>query len=137
MKKLIILCLLTLIMNWSYSQTEFKSYMNTIGTWNTYTKKWDFGKINKSEITFTYENDFLTADDASHSRYYIYGKGVKESNETYSSLDYKSVLDERNRKCYLLFYTNKKENYRTISIMYDDTIFKYFLEDDNLSKFNN
>lgn len=132
MKKLILLILLIVSIK-CYSQT-FETDSNVMGTWNELTKKWEYEDKNYSNITFTFENGVFSADDKAHSEYRIYDKGENENDNLLRKLSFRNVLDDKGRKCYLMFHTRIKDNTQTIMIMYSDIVFTYFIKS-SLSKF--
>ena len=71
MKKILIIVTLVLSATTLYSQTKVKTYKNTLGYYNNYTKQFDLNEYTYAEITFTFYDDYISVNDEAHSIYRI------------------------------------------------------------------
>lgn len=130
MKKIIFLLVFVLSWVMASCQTSIDVYKSVIGKWNTVTKNWDYSDFIYSDITFTLKGNILTAGDRAGSRYDLTGKGTTdESTDEVKVLFFKRCIDEKGRICSIGFMKLIKENVHVMSIIYNDTIFRYYIKD--------
>lgn len=103
------LCLLTI------NAQKLYTFHNVTMYWNHATKQWDYNRQSDAKITFEMAGDYLIANDAAHSRYYL-TEIVDESDGFFSC----KAIDENGRSCVIMI-SNNDEGVDKIAIMYGDT----------------
>lgn len=140
MKKLLF-CAMLLVSTTAFCQTQWSTYRNQTATWNTYTKKWDYGEINYSNITITFSKAFISMDNRAQSYYRITEDEGDKTGYTDNYTHYQShswvALDNKDRKCIITVIKYDGDQYDiVVSVMYDDILFKYFYSPSKTDRFN-
>jgi hypothetical protein len=136
MKKTILTLVLAVSTLISISQTIVPTYKNAVGYWNTETKQYDFEEWVPSNITFTFYDAYITADDAGHSIYRIVKDLPKYENER-TIVNSARCLDENNRECEVGVMEVKGEPESTnIGVIYDGKMFMYLIDLDKMRTLN-
>lgn len=129
---LISLLLGSLFSKSQYSSIKIKTLKNSRGVWNSFTKKYDFENYNYAKITFSINNDYISADDESRSIYRI-----MENIPVKKDIDKETIsvycLDEKNRKCVfaIMRYNDGKTN-SSVAVIYDEVMYVYIVDSDEL-----
>jgi len=131
MKKITILLAFLLSGVISYSQDNtirLKTFKNCLGYWNSSSEQYDFQDYAYAGITFTFKDDYISADDQSRSIYRIIEDlpTKKDRNKETTSA---SCLDEKNRKCIvaIMSYRDKTMN-SSIAVIYEDFMYIYIID---------
>ena len=128
MKKIILTLVLVVSTLISISQTVIPTYKNSIGYWNNQTKKYDFEEWTSSDITFTFYETYITADDAGHSIYRIIKELPKFENDR-TIINSDKCLDENNRECEVgIMQVKGDEEQTNIGVIYDGKMFMYLID---------
>lgn len=130
MKKLLF-CAMLLVSTTAFCQTQWSTYRNQIGTWDSYSKKWVYGEVNYSDIIITFGKAYVSMDNRAQSYYRITVDNGESTGYTNDYTSYKShswdALDDKNRKCILSMIKYEGDDYDIVfSVMYDDIVFKYY-----------
>lgn len=130
MKKILVFALL-LVSTVSFSQTQWGTYRNQIGNWDTYSKKWVYGEMNYSDITITFGKTYVSMDNIAKSYYRITEDNGESTGYTSDYTPYKShswdALDNKNRRCILSMTKYEGDDFDLVfNVMYDDMVFKYY-----------
>jgi hypothetical protein len=141
MKRILIFTLLLFITNGLLSQTQWRTYRNQIGEWNTYTEKWVYGEMNYSDITITFNKNSISMDNRSQSYYKIYKDDGEDTGYTQDGTRYNShswrAYDKSDRKCILTMIKYESPEYDlAFTVMYDDVVFRYYYSNSKTDKFN-
>lgn len=132
MKKILTVLLVAIsLIGYSQKPLKIETYKNIMGSWNTYSEKWDYDEYNYESIDFYISGNTISVGDKNQSRYRIIGSGDK-SGSTYNinEILYKNCTDEKGRHCSIIFLYYKKEDYRNIVIIYNNMIFRYYTKED-------
>lgn len=104
-----------------------ETYKNSVGYYNSSTKKYDFETYAYSNLTFSFYDTYVSVNDIMHSVYRIteiLPKNVTKTSETASV----RCLDERNRSCIVSLMANNNGAKSAIYITYEDRMFLYIID---------
>lgn len=141
MKRILIFTVLLFITTGLLSQTQWRTYRNQIGEWNTYTQKWVYGEMNYSDIVITFNKNSISMDNRSQSNYRIYKDDGEDTGYTQDGTRYNShswrAYDKSDRKCILSMIKYESPEYElAFTVMYDDVVFRYYYSNSKTDKFN-
>lgn len=135
MKKTIILLTLLFCSLLTFSQsTNWVSYRNELGTWNIYSKSWDWGEMNKAYIPVYFGKTYISLENKLQSYFLILEDKGKRYDYTDKYPRAKMTLhdwlakDKDGKICVLTMTSVESADYDPIilSIMYDDIAFRFY-----------
>lgn len=126
-----------LISSISTAQIDVPIDRSQLAKWNNYTQQWVYNDIQYVNLTFTLAKTYVTCDDAAHSFYRIDTyDGEFSYKESGSKRKTWKCIDDKGRRCEFTIWTYK-DNSIVFSVMYDDTLFRYYPKTNGLSPLNN
>lgn len=128
MKKIILFLSLFFITLSSYSQTVIKTTQSRIGKWDVITETWNYTAWESNNITFTANDNGVTADDKANSVYTFTSlrkktTGIAKDGVPYTSYNW-DAIDESGLKCKFSIISYKGQGNK-LSVMYSDIVFSY------------
>jgi hypothetical protein len=145
MKKLLIVILIFLFSPAIYSQSFWQSYRNQLGTWNKYTKKWDWDKVNYADIPIEFEKKYIRVKNKADSYFRIIedeGEKIDYTDDVpkvrIRSYDW-TAIDDKQRRCRLSLVHHESDEYDPIIfiVMYDDVVFRFYCKKNGIDSFLN
>jgi hypothetical protein len=131
MKKILVGIILSLFTLCSFAQSETKiiTYKNCFAKYNEYKKEFDFEEYHYAEISFTFNEKFITVDDVSHSLYRIIESLPVRKTSTSITRSVK-CLDENNREC-VFAIMSFEDGTTSIGVIYEEKMFLYVVKTKN------
>lgn len=114
------------------SQTELISYRNEIGTWNEYSKKWEFGTMNKANIPIRFYSDKVVMGNKAGSVYVVtedLGEDDGYSDDGVKRKIHKwKAYDKDGKRCSISLFVvyNKDYDPFLFTVMYEDVLLRYY-----------
>lgn len=137
--KIIATLLLSLFTFTGYSQTEDKADKLQIGKYDPITKVLNWGDAMSIDLVFTFNGKNVSIDDKAKTRLYCYEQieeksGVNNEGDKYTKYTW-VALDEKERKCHFSMIYYKDRKLSVYVIVYEDIVFRYYIENSKLSNF--
>lgn len=128
MKKLLLILCVLISVNSFCQDVELKTTKMLIGRWDNRKDTWVYGNYIYGEATFKLSGRVLSVDDRNNSVYVINSEVVKDNTDEYRSSVFEDVMDNDGKRCAIMLL-NRTDEGKTINIIYNNKIFKYYLDD--------
>ncbi len=125
MKKVILLAAILLSFSFSYCQNYYKVYAVTSGTWNSYSRDYDWGDDEKTDMEITMKGRIIFVSDKAKSTYTTYKEIPMSTTSKIQSQTAWWAYDESLIKCVvkLIHYRNGMQ---MLYVIYDNIAVGYY-----------
>ena len=124
MKKILLLTILVFIVSFSFSQSKRTAYQLETGSWNEYSKTWDFREPIATRLVFKLSKTYVMINDEANTHLSILNDTNDDDNSKYKSHSW-MCNDEKGRKCTFMMTTYKSDGQTIYVIIYSDICFRY------------
>jgi hypothetical protein len=137
--KALILSLLLCVSTFSFGQKIETTYQVQSGTYNKYSKKWDWNDALDREIEIKLDKSVVYIYNNANTILYTY-EDLGEKNDYDKDGDkYKThtwrAYDDKNRKCLFMMTWYVDIKLIVYSVIYSDTGFRFYIRNNELSNF--
>lgn len=126
MKQITLLLTIMLITLNGFSQTTYNIYKLMMGNWNEYSQVWDWDDTEFTGIMI-FKGSKIYISDRAKTEITILRK-IDEDDNAQDKRIYYSGYDEKHKTVRVIYTYYKTSNVMSVSIMYSDTDFKYFIK---------
>jgi hypothetical protein len=128
--KMVLLALLSLVTTSVFSQSYDKTSMMEIGTWNTYTREWDWESPVIIDFIIKINGKKIYINDAAKTVITVYGesqidKSYNDQGERYVCNTW-DAYDEKNRKCKFMMSYIPGKSLMVYLVIYSDIALRYY-----------
>jgi hypothetical protein len=140
MKKAILL--LSFIIMSMVALCQSKAYCNYVelGRWNSYSKSWVYYIKKNVDLEFTLYKTGITINDVSHTnltiKRYLGEESLVNDDGNNCNVYEWNCYDEKNRTCNFSMVNIPSTGVNVYIIMYNDSIFRYYVTDSPIDNFN-
>jgi len=123
--------------------SDWRSYRNESGTWNSYTSKWNWGEMNYADIPIIFDGSQIRLINKAMSVYNVIESEGEKEKYTDDGVRYKSISwiarDKDYRRCRIVMTHHFSEEYdpMILSIQYDDFSIRFYCRKGQLDKILN
>ena len=139
MKKLIIALTFIVATTTAFAQTKLYAYALEHGSWNSYSKKWEFNELQKVNLIISVFTNAVTINDAAQTSLTIETFEGEKNDKTYEGEPYTSnawaCFDEKNRRCtfsMIKYHTTKD---LLVTVRYNNYSFRYYIRSNDVDNF--
>lgn len=138
MKK--ILSLLLFVSTLSFAQRNETSYQVQSGKYNSYTKKWTWNEVADQEVSIKLDGSVIYIYNNANTVLATYEDMGEKSGYDGDGDKYKThtwrAIDNKNRKCLFMMTWYTDIPIIVYSVIYNDTGFRFYIRNNNLSNFD-